>query len=184
MQRVPETIQPTQFRKVPAYCLLNETDLDRLEDQADWLLEKIGMEFCGDAEAIDRLAAAGARVDGQRVRFKDGLARALCSTAPPTFELHGRNPLHTVELGGDGIVFMPGYGSPFVTDLDRGRRYATLQDFRNFVKLGYQTPFLHHSGGTVVEPVDVPVNKRHLDMVLTHLTCSDKPFMGSVTAPD
>ena len=84
MQRVPETIQPTQFRKVPAYCLLNETDLDRLEDQADWLLEKIGMEFCGDAEAIDRLAAAGARVDGQRVRFKDGLARALCSTAPPT----------------------------------------------------------------------------------------------------
>ena len=126
------------------------------------------MEFCGDAEAIDRLAAAGARVDGQRVRFKDGLARGRCvRQRRRRFELHGRNPLRTVELGGDGIVFMPGYGSPFVTDLDRGRRYATLQDFRNFVKLGYQTPFLHHSGGTVVEPVDVPVNKRHLDMVLT-----------------
>jgi trimethylamine---corrinoid protein Co-methyltransferase len=29
----------------------------------------------------------------------------------------------------------------------------------------------------------VPVNKRHLDMVATHLRYSDKAFMGSVTAP-
>src|SRR4029453_5928641 len=35
---------------------------------------------------------------------------------------------------------------------------------------------------TVCEPVDVPVNKRHLDMVYAHLRYSDKPFMGSVTA--
>jgi len=41
---------------------------------------------------------------------------------------------------------------------------------------------MHHSGGTVCEPVDVPVSKRHLDMVYSHLKYSDKPFMGSVTA--
>jgi MFS family permease len=34
----------------------------------------------------------------------------------------------------------------------------------------------------VCEPVDVPVSKRHLDMVYAHLRYSDKPFMGSVTA--
>src|SRR5262249_50648070 len=45
-------------------------------------------------------------------------------------------------------------------------------------------PSIHHSGGTVCEPVDVPVNKRHLDMVYSHLRYSDKPFMGSVTAPE
>ena len=44
------------------------------------------------------------------------------------------------------------------------------------------SPNLHHSGGTVCEPVDVPVNKRHLDMVYAHLKYSDKAFMGSVTA--
>ena len=33
------------------------------------------------------------------------------------------------------------------------------------------------------EPVDVPVNKRHLDMVYAHLRYSDKAFMGSVTHP-
>ena len=45
-------------------------------------------------------------------------------------------------------------------------------------------PSIHHSGGTVCEPVDVPVNKRHLDMVYAHIRYSDKPFMGSVTAPE
>ena len=68
-------------------------------------------------------------------------------------------------------------------DLDNGRRYGTIEDFRNFVKLAYMTPHLHHSGGTVCEPVDVPVNKRHLDMVYSHIRYSDKPFMGSVTHP-
>ena len=61
---------------------------------------------------------------------------------------------------------------------------ATLEDFRNFVKLAYMSPYLHHSGGTVCEPVDIPVNKRHLDMVYAHIRYSDKPFMGSVTHPD
>ena len=46
------------------------------------------------------------------------------------------------------------------------------------------SPSLHHSGGTVCEPVDMPVAKRHLDMVYSHIRYSDKPFMGSVTAPE
>ena len=80
-------------------------------------------------------------------------------------------------------MLAPAYGSPFVRDLDGGRRYGTIEDFRNFVKLAYTTPFLHHSGGTVCEPVDLPVNKRHYDMVYAHMRYSDKPFMGSVTHP-
>jgi trimethylamine--corrinoid protein Co-methyltransferase len=70
-----------------------------------------------------------------------------------------------VIIGDPYTVFAPNYGSPFVRDLDNGRRYGTIEDFRNFVKLAYMSPYLHHSGGTVCEPVDVPVNKRHLDMV-------------------
>jgi len=76
------------------------------------------------------------------------------------------------------------YGSPFVRNLDEGRRYAKIEDFRNFVKLAYMATSLHHSGGTICEPVDLPVNKRHLDMVYSHMKYSDKPYMGSVTHPD
>ena len=59
-----------------------------------------------------------------------------------------------------------------------------MEDFRNLVKLAHMIPWLHHTSGTVCEPVDIPVNKRHLDMVYAHLKYSDKPFMGAVTAPE
>ena len=127
---------------------------------------------------------AGAEVEGERVRFPRGLCRKLIETAPAEFTQHARNPERNVRIGGANTVFAPVYGPPFVRDLDQGRRYATLEDFRNFVKLAYMTPAMHHSGGTVCEPVDVAVNKRHLDMVYSHIRYSDKPFMGSVTAPE
>lgn len=169
-------------RFIPQYALLCDDALSQLEHQADWLLANIGMEIRGDETALEMFETAGANVDGERVTFEIGLARDLCKNAPSSFQLHARNPAHTVNLGGNHLVLMPGYGSPFANDLDHGRRYATLQDFQNFVKLTYTTPHLHHSGGTIVEPVDIPVNKRHLDMVLAHLCLSDKPFMGSVTS--
>ena len=37
---------------------------------------------------------------------------------------HGRNSAHNVQIGGDATVFAPNYGSPFVHDLDAGRRLA------------------------------------------------------------
>ena len=77
----------------------------------------------------------------------------------------------------------PVYGPPFVRTASGGRRYATIEDFQKFVKLGYMSKWLHHSGGTLCEPTDVPVNKRHLDMLYSHMSLSDKPFMGSVTDP-
>jgi trimethylamine--corrinoid protein Co-methyltransferase len=171
-------------RKIPAYDLLGETELSLLEEQADWLLCEIGVDFRGDPEALRLFSSAGCDVTGDRVRFRPGQARELCATAPTSFTLHARDPQRSVILGGDHLVLMPGYGSPFVTDLDKGRRYATIEDFRNFVRMSYMSPWLHHSGGTVCEPTDIPVNKRHLDMVYSHLTLSSKPFMGGVTSSE
>ncbi len=172
------------IRKTPVYNSLDEEALEKLEAHADWILQEIGVEFRGDEEAIALFKAAGASVDGCRVRFDPGLARSLCATAPSQFQMYARDPAQTITIGGNHVVFTPSYGPPFVSDLDQGRRYATLEDFQNFVKLAYASPWLHHSGGTVCEPVDIPVNKRHLDMVYAHLRYSSKPFMGSVTAPD
>jgi trimethylamine--corrinoid protein Co-methyltransferase len=170
-------------RQIPCYALLGEEGLDRIERVADDILAEIGIEFRGDETALALFAAAGADVRGNRVRFERGQARTLCATAPQTFTQHARNPARSVEIGGDAVVFAPAYGSPFVRDLEGGRRYGTMADFENFVKLAYASPWLHHSGGTICEPVDVPVNKRHLDMVYAHMRWSDKAFMGSVTEP-
>ena len=180
-----DVIRPDLFRrKIRAYELLDEEGLLRIEAHADWILKEIGIEFSGDVEALELFKDAGASVTGSRVRFEEGLAQSLCATAPASFRMEGRDPVSSITLGGDHIVLMPAYGPPFVSDLKDGRRYATIEDFQNFVKLSHASPWLNHSGGTVCEPVDLPVNKRHLDMVYAHLRYSTKPFMGSVTAPE
>ncbi|UYV39260.1 trimethylamine methyltransferase family protein [Rhodobacteraceae bacterium D3-12] len=171
-------------RNIPNLEVLNEEALEIIEANADQVLEEIGVNFVNNPAALERWKAAGADVQGERVHIPRGLARELCKTAPSSYTQHARNPARTVEIGGKNLVLAPVYGPPFVRDATGGRRYATMEDFRNFVKLGYMSKWLHHSGGTVCEPTDVAVNKRHLDMLLAHMTLSDKPYMGSVTDPE
>jgi trimethylamine--corrinoid protein Co-methyltransferase len=175
--------EPFLVRRLQPVEIVSDEGLAIIEHNADTILEEVGLEVRDHPRALELFAGAGADVDGTRVRFPRGLCRQLVTaTAPATYTQHARNPANNVQIGGDATVFAPNYGSPFVHDLDNGRRYATLADFENFVKLAYLSPHLHHSGGTVCEPTDVPVSKRHLDMVYAHLRYSDKPLMGSVTA--
>jgi len=174
--------RPYIIRNIPTYDILGEESLLRIEKTADRILAEIGIEFRDDPETLDLWRKAGAKIEGQRVRFEPGMLQEILKTAPRQFTQHARNPANSVEIGGRNVVFAPAYGSPFVMDLDKGRRYGTIEDFRNFIKLAQSSPWLHHSGGTICEPVDVPVNKRHLDMVYSHAKYSDRCFMGSVTA--
>ena len=181
----PAPAIPYVTRKVPVYEVLGEEGLALIEENAETILQEVGIDFREDGEALALWREAGADVKGERVRFPRGMCRALVQeNAPAQFIQHARNPERSVKIGGPHIVFVPAYGPPFVRSLDEGRRYATIEDFRNFVKLAYLSPALHHSGGTLCEPVDLPVNKRHLDMVYSHLRYSDKALMGSVTAPE
>ncbi|MDC3348368.1 trimethylamine methyltransferase family protein, partial [Paracoccaceae bacterium] len=171
-------------RNIPTMDILSEEALQIIEHNAETVLEEIGVAFTDNPAALDRWREAGADVLDERVRIPRGLARKLCETIPGAYTQHARNPARNVVVGGNSTVLAPVYGPPFVRDADGGRRYATMEDFRNFVKLGYMSKWLHHSGGTVCEPTDIAVNKRHLDMLYAHMTLSDKPYMGSVTAPE
>ena len=175
---------PYITRAIPVTEILTDEGLAIIEHNADTLLQEIGIEFRDHPRALALLKQAGCDIRGARVRFPRGLARRICATAPVQYVQYARNAERNVIIGGKNTVFAPNYGSPFVHDLDRGRRYGTIEDFRNFVKLSYASPFIHHSGGTVCEPVDLPVNKRHFEMVYAHMKLSDKPFMGSVTTPE
>lgn len=175
---------PYITRNLPVTEVLGTEGLEIIEANAETILAEIGIEFRDHPAALVLLKDAGCDVDGTRVRFPRGLARKLVSTVPQDYVQHARNPARSVHIGGKDTVFAPVYGSPFVHDIEKGRRYGTIEDFQNFVKLAYLSPFMHHSGGTVCEPVDLPVNKRHLEMVYAHMRYSDKPFMGSVTHPD
>ena len=118
--------------------VLSTEGLETIEHAADTILEEIGIDFRDYPSALTLLADAGADVDGERVRFPRGMCRQVIqASAPSTYTQHGRNPVRNVQVGGDATVLVPAYGSPFVRDLDEGRRYGTIEDFRNFVKLAY-----------------------------------------------
>ena len=172
-------------RRLPPVDLLDDEGYAIIEANAEIILEEVGIAFQEFPLALELWKDAGADVRGEMVHFPKGMCRELVQEhAPKIFTQHARNPARSVQIGANATVFAPNYGSPFAMDLDNGRRYATLEDFENIVKLVYGLPHLHHSGGTVCEPVDVPVNKRHLDMVYAHIKHSDKPYMGSVTAAE
>ena len=176
--------RPYIIRNIPTYDILSEENLIRIEAAADRLLAEVGIEFRDDPAVLDHWRRAGAQVEGILVKFEPGLLREVLRTAPAEFTQHARNPANSVRIGGRNVVFSPSYGCPFVMDMDKGRRFGTIQDFQNFVKLAQSSPWFHHSGGTICEPTDIPVNKRHLDMVYSHIRYSDRGFMGSVTAED
>ncbi len=172
---------PYIARKIATYDVLSEEGLCLIEQNANKLLKEIGMEFTDDPEILALFKDAGADVQGTRVRFDfDHPRQIIQATAPSQFTQHARNPENSVVLGGNNTVFGPSWGPPFIHNLDEGRRYATLEDFHKLVKIHQMIPWLHHSGGIVCEPTDLPVNKRHLDMLLGHFRYSDRGCFGGL----
>jgi trimethylamine--corrinoid protein Co-methyltransferase len=108
--------------------------------------------------------------------------------APETFVLHARNAARDLHVGGDVVNFGPVNGAPNVRDLARGRRYGDLEAFRDVLKIANGLGVLHWQGGVVVEPVDVPVPVRHLEMYRAHIELSDIVWaargVGGVQAED
>ncbi len=168
-------------RQLPFFDPLDEEQLNKIDDQVDWMLENIGFAFREDPNAIRIWQDAGVKVVEDKVFADAKWVRTQCAKAPSEFTQISRNPKHSVTIGGSNQVFAPIYGAPFVRDLEGGRRYATISDFEKLVKLSYMHPNLHHGGLVIVEPTDVPVSKRHLDMVYAHMTLSDKPHLGAIT---
>src|SRR3954465_3308534 len=123
---------PFLTRTLPPFEVLGEEGLALIEQNADSILEQVGVEFRGDPEALRLLREAGADIDGQRVRFPRGMCRQIVqATAPRQFTQYARNPARNVEIGGMHTVFAPNYGSPFVAGPANRRAYGPSQALRN-----------------------------------------------------
>ena len=160
------------------YEFLTQQQVEQVHATSLRILEQVGVVF-SYPEALAVLSKGGARIEGERVFFSPRLVEAQIRKAPAEFTIHARNPEKNVVIGGDQIAFIPGYGAPFVTDLDNGRREGTLSDFENFVKLTDASPYQDICSGMVGEANDVPHNTRHAEMLLACMKYSDKCFMGS-----
>jgi trimethylamine--corrinoid protein Co-methyltransferase len=157
--------------------LLSDDHIETIHRGSLRILAEIGVEVLGD-RALDAFARAGASVDrtNRRVRLDPDLTEALIATAPATFELHARNPARNLTFGGRSLVFGAVGGPAFVTDIDRGRRAGNFADFVDYVRIIGALDVIHQEGGGPLEPNDLPVETRHLDMYRTFAVELDKTW--------
>ncbi len=157
--------------------ILDAEAIETLHRASLRILQEIGVEVLGD-RALDLCAAAGATVDRARrvVRFDGAQVEELVRLAPSEFTLHARNPERSVRLGGTNLVYCAVGGPAFVTDLDRGRRAGNHADFVDYVRLIGSLDVIHQEGGGPLEPTDLPVATRHLDMYHVLSTTLDKTW--------
>ena len=159
----------------------SETEINSIINAALQVLDQRGLNIQSHY-LCQLLSDSGCKVEmsEQNVRFDADRVKKYVATAPSEWTLHARNPEKNVEIGGKNLNVVPGYGSAFVADRNGKRRSATLDDYRNFTYLASQSDVVDITGGVLVEPTDIDVKSRHLEMLKVLLMYSDKPFMGSV----
>jgi trimethylamine--corrinoid protein Co-methyltransferase len=160
--------------RLPPVELVSADQLESIHEAALTILEEIGMDVLLP-EAREVYRAAGAKVDGLRVRADRGLVLEAVAKAPAEYTMHARNPARNLRVGGEWMMFSPVASPPNCSDLERGRRPGTRADFQDFLKLGQYFNILHLTGGYTVEPVDIPPDIRHLEALRDVYTLTDKP---------
>jgi len=115
----------------------------------------------------------------QRVRLDRHMVMEAVGKAPAIVHLHARNRARNVEIGGNAVAVTTVGGPPNCSDLERGRRPGTLEDFKNFMRLAQSFDVIH-TLNQAVEPLDIELRFRHLEVTRVQLTLSDKlPFVFS-----
>ncbi len=157
--------------------ILSADQVETIHHASLRILAEIGMEVLG-SRALDAFARVGARVDRLtgNVRMDPAQVEELVALAPREFTLHARNPERDIVFGGTNLVFAAVGGPAFVSDLDRGRRAGNAADFTDYVRLIGALDVIHQEGGGPLEPTDLPVETRHLDMYRVFATELDKTW--------
>ena len=154
---------------------VSEDELEAIHLASLRVLRETGIDFL-NVEARAILAAHGADVDGDRVRFAPELIEAMVANAPAQFHLHARNPAHDLEIGGNHVAFASVASAPNVAGLDGPRRSGNRADYQNLLRLCQTFTSIHLVPGYPVEPIDVHASVRHLHATLDAYTLTDKVF--------
>jgi trimethylamine--corrinoid protein Co-methyltransferase len=172
---IPQLPRGRRLRRFPAMEIVSSDEIEAIHRASLRVLEEIGMDFTLP-DARELLKKAGAKVEGERVRFDRGMVEELIRSAPPRFTFHARNPENTIAIGGGDIVFGTVGSPPNSSDMERGRRTGNLEDYRNFLRLAQYFNCIGFIAGYPVEPIDVHPSIRHLVALRDAAVLTDKPF--------
>ena len=171
---------PQLTRGIPYVEPMSQEQVLKIHNASMAILEQVGVDF-RDETALEQWKKAGAKVKGERVYLDRHQVMELLSTLPEEITLHARNPDKSVSLGKGKSIFVPMTGAPFVRDIEEKRVWGSLRQLNDFHKLAHMMPALHSTAHVICEPMDVPVNHRHLWITYSSMSHSDKTFMGMTT---
>lgn len=177
------TLNYRQLRNpFPIMSVFSDDEAANMHETALRMLEELGMKVLLP-EAVRIYAAAGARVEGDMVYLGREIIEAALKTAPRSIHCHAgaRDRDVVLELG--AVAFQAGAGAPHATDLKRGRRPGSAEDFTDYTRIAHHFDVFQMMSPSV-EPQDVPTNLRHYFTTLTQATHTDKfPFLFARGTP-
>jgi len=167
---------------------LSADEIESIHQASLRVLAELGMKVT-DLEARKIYAEGGGRVnDSEEMVYLDPeMVAEVIKTVPAEYIHNARNPNKSVTIGGNHITFSGVGGPAFVSDLDRGRRPGTYAELCDYKKLFQTYDIIHYAGGGF-EPLDLPENSRHLDVLMAQIRYTDKcistSLLGSNRARD
>ena len=144
---------------------LDQQQLTLIHDAAIDILKNTGLVF-HDEQAVAIFKENGFKVENKTVFFTEQTILKALEQAPSRFLLRARNPKYDIEIGGDGFVFMPTGGAPFVADKEGRHCPASMETFVTCCKLIQTSDVLAIASPLVVQPAELPEDKAHLDLLL------------------
>lgn len=164
---------------------LSDENIESMLTTSFNVLSKAGMFIQSDTVA-GAMKKAGAAVDeaSGRIYFPREMVKEHLKSVRAEWTLYARNPKRSVQVGGRNLLVAPGYGSAFVADSRGQRRSATMEDFKKLALLAFSSETIDITGGLLVEPNDIELQLRPVEITAALIRNSDKPFMGSVAGRD
>lgn len=124
----------------PAIRVWGADECERVHEATLRVLWECGVEVMWQP-AVERFAAAGACVDGTRVRLSRELVAAALESAPQSWQVRSRGRDEVLELTDGATYFGTGSDCLYVTDPDTGlRRRAVVDDVENLAALCEKLP--------------------------------------------
>ncbi len=153
------------------YRPLTDTDMQKIHGAALDALERIGLADA-PASGIEYLTGAGCTLgDDGRLRFPGALVEDTLARANRSITLHGRDPVHDLDLSGPRVHYGTAGAAVHMVDVDgRSYRDSTVQDLHDAARITDRLDNIHFLQRPMVCR-DIPDN-RDMDLNTIYACCS------------
>lgn len=156
--------------------VLSQADCQRLHEATLRILAETGVDVRHEP-SLERFAAAGAKVDGRRVRIPADLVERALASAPREWPLKARDGRTTLTLRDGEVYFGTGSDCIWLRDPDTGeRRRPKLADIEGLAAVCEALPNVDFVMSMGV-PTDVPQEIDDISQVVALLRGTRKPLL-------